>query len=88
MPACSNQRKRLSHRQATSSPATSPHLVVGNGPPAAVPPSCPVSALHFGVEVLGAFSIEEALEMGAWFDDPDEQAAFERAVEARGLRLP
>ena len=40
------------------------------------------------VEFLGAFSIEEALEMGAWFDDLDEQAAFERAVEARGLRLP
>ena len=40
------------------------------------------------VEFLGAYTIEEALEMGAWFDDPDEQAAFERAVEARGLRLP
>lgn len=40
------------------------------------------------VEFLGACTIEEALEMGAWFDDPDEQAAFERAVEARGLRLP
>ena len=132
MPACSDQRKRLSHRQATSSPATSPHLVVGNGPPAAVPPSCPVSALHLGVEVLGcqpwvsryrqnvptghehlsedelferacarrdpggrpqveflgAFSIDEALEMGAWFDDPDERAAFERAGEPAVFGCP
>ncbi len=39
-------------------------------------------------ELLGEFTIEEALEMGAFFEDPAEQAAFERAVEARGLRLP
>lgn len=39
-------------------------------------------------ELLGEFSIEEAVQMGAFFEDPDEQAAFERAVEARGLRYP
>ena len=37
-------------------------------------------------ELLGEFSIEEAVQMGAFFEDPDEQLAFERAVEARGLR--
>ena len=39
-------------------------------------------------ELLGEFGIEEAVQMGAFFDDPDEQAAFDRAVEARGLRYP
>ena len=41
-----------------------------------------------GAELLGEFSIEEAVQMGAFFDDPAEQAAFDEAVEARGLRYP
>ena len=39
-------------------------------------------------ELLGEFTIAEAVQMGAFFDDPEEQAAFDRAVEARGLRYP
>ena len=39
-------------------------------------------------ELLGEYSIEEAVQLGAWFEDPDEQDAFDRAVEALGLRYP
>ena len=39
-------------------------------------------------ELLGEFSIEEAVQLGAWFEDPDEQEAFDRAVEALGLSYP
>ena len=99
MLACSDQRKLLRHRQATSSPASPPRLVVqvlGCQPwVSRYPQHVPTGREHLSeevlferacpprdpggspqVEFLGAFSIEEALEIGAWFDDPDEQAAF------------
>ena len=31
-------------------------------------------------ELLGEYSLEEAAAMGAFFDDPAEQEAFERAL--------
>ena len=34
-------------------------------------------------ELIGEFTVEEAVEMGAFFEDPAEEAAFERLVGER-----
>ena len=40
-------------------------------------------------ELLGEYSLEEAAEMGAFFDDPAEQEAFEQALaEERARKAP
>lgn len=43
-------------------------------------------AISREAELLGEFTIEEAVGMGAFFDDLDKQVAFNWAVEARSLR--
>ena len=38
-------------------------------------------------ELLGEYSLEEAEELGAFFEDPAEQEAFDRALAQRKRQL-